>query len=115
MSKTRTCLGCEGTGCALGDLHWGAGQDHDCIACEACDSAGVQVDRIPASDALADAETFNWYCASRSLDGYRQVVHEELTMIPFAPSGDLVWEYSAHAARAAFRAVPGLRGDSEVL
>jgi hypothetical protein len=120
MANTRDCRACGGTGepvcswCSEGihyttnfgctdSAHWPE------TACPVCLGSGRVEDRIPASDAVADAETLRLVA-----DG------KVATLLRGAENGrrSVAIEYAYHgqgvakgAARAAFRAVPGLRGD----
>ena len=73
-------------------------------ACPVCLGAGSFPDRMPAADALADAETFSRnlpWIPFISVD--RSVKHSGV---------ETLYRMSRRAARAAFRAVPGLREES---
>jgi hypothetical protein len=90
------CLACDGTGCPI---------------CLACDGTGRIEDTgyMPASDAQADARTL-----IESLDGERALGLRRLrTALQDARNWGACMSWSDHAAtmaaRAAFRAVPGLR------
>lgn len=57
QSKTRPCTACDGTGTEPDPVYNGLPYD-----CAACDGSGQITDRIPASDAIADAETLRRFC-----------------------------------------------------
>lgn len=168
MSRTRTCLGCEGTGdqkpnvrpipdLDCGAYHWRCGTclaantdlDGECqfcqcqglyctrwscsdqrhfVACSACQGSGVIVDRIPASDALADAETLRLHPIGegrlrkdpatghkyRAMNRYLVIRDADYLATRLRAAGPDCIENLAYVTervtRAAFRAVPGLRG-----
>ena len=114
VSAPRTCRGCDGTGCTMSYRPYD-GHTHIVMACccGACLGAGVVVDVIPAADALADAETL-WLNASTYM---RLIAPHGLDWWAGAASYGAItgyehtaW-YAVRAARAAFHAVPGLRGE----
>lgn len=94
---THPCDACGGFaylcgGCSGGGRYWDI--RHSCVrvACPVCLGAGSFPDRMPARDAVADAETLQTV-------GPRIIGREPYTVIE-----------AIRFARAAFRAVPGLRG-----
>lgn len=119
--RERACKACEGTGSQNprfrhrgGETAWResrAGQ-----ACLACIGTGRVTERIPASDAIADAETLR---RNSRLPGSGPRFHWDV----FDAENMAAWSFvtervngivTGHpaalaAARAAFRAVPGLR------
>lgn len=104
-----------------------AGEEFDYCGCEqpvsdcgACGGSGRISERIPARDAELDAETLvlesrRWALGQdsasyvRSAQGSGTCLLDELE-IGLAVNGDLPASLASGAARAAFRAVPGLRG-----
>lgn len=134
MTKQRPCDACGGTGerdvalCYCGGLADTCDGCPDCLGlgcyrererngshdCPACSGRGWQSDAMPVSDALADAETlwrFAW-------DGGAEVGDLTPAYLDAAAvdlrEAELLDDFAApiaqSAARAAFRAVPGLRG-----
>lgn len=115
---TRTCLACCGTGEFLdpfeAEFMYGYSQDGS-GDCAACLGSGIVVDRIPAADALADAETLRkvlWtqphrtriggylnYCANFAARHARKAFDGNYYPYSWAKS----------AAHVALCAVPGLR------
>ena len=95
--QTHECAACGGTGDKFEHAYAKAGCNCPAcggLVCLICLGAGRISDRMPVADAMADAETV------------RRIVE------PYAVTeinGPVVDLYNA-AARAAFRAVPGLRG-----
>lgn len=87
--------------------------------CPVCRGAGRISDRMPAADALADAETLRllWHERAEGFNLPDRFRVEHQTVALFWQAGSL-GHYIPHecadsardAARAAFRAVPGLRG-----
>ncbi len=64
------------------------------------------------ADALADAETLEWFLFSHDWKAYKALLHVgNLGMESTDRLSGSSPRYAFHAARAAFRAVPGLRGD----
>lgn len=120
MTRERACAACDGTGrqpawcepCA--SYH---GMDRRCAACT---GTGRILESIPASDAIADAETL--FSAARVHYDYvsgefvLNVLNEDAMTARLWQAG-LLGHYISYecadsardAARAAFRAVPGLR------
>lgn len=112
QQQSRPCKACEGTG--LGAAHvvsdglccpFGS----ECIDCGACYGSGTISERIPAADALADAETLV------EIANYEpeSMTARALGLIEIATSARCACEAESHppntVARLAFRAVPGLR------
>lgn len=88
-----------------------AGEGHCCVlpvACPVCLGAGSISDVMPAADAVADAETLTPWLFKPDDPIYRCSV-AAIEGIEYA---DEFWagENAERAAHAAFRAVPGLRG-----
>lgn len=79
------------------------------INCPVCLGAGAISDRMPAADAQADASTLTSY-----LIGYGNPWKTRAAVLAWTPwplNDDSINHYDViTAARAAFRAVPGLRG-----
>jgi len=74
-------------------------------ACPVCLGAGRISDRMPVADALADAETLRVVGMNAGpLPTVRWLYVLSWTLPQFPD-----WKTAHHAARAAFRAVPGLR------
>lgn len=77
--------------------------------CPVCLGAGAISDRMPAADAQADASTLTSY-----LIGYGNPWKTRAAVLAWTPwplNDDSINHYDViTAARAAFRAVPGLRG-----
>ena len=120
---SHACDACGGSG--LGNDH--AVSDgrccplgSECIDCLSCFGAGRISDVMPASDALADAETMVMVLRDMNARGAIGVLDCLSALGTAAANGRYAaaeastWasaSYRAHdAARAAFRAVPGLRG-----
>jgi hypothetical protein len=85
--------------------------------CIACDSIGRIADRIPASDAIADAETLRLFVVLSSpientvaLFAAQEYGDYARTSVRHNPDVPTVKIEARGAAQAAFRAVPGLRG-----
>lgn len=90
--NTHKCDACGGTG--------GGTYDARNPPCPVCLGSGTISDRMPVADAVADAETLR---ANNYLDG----VSSDCLRAPMST----LWSYidARGSARAAFRAVPGLR------
>lgn len=112
MAKTRECKGCDGTG--ENGLPFGAGFDN----CPACGGETVIHERIGREDAIADAETLhcNWWAAGSESPFVHLPLLAAENGLRAATKISLEWHmesadwHASVAARAAFRAVPGLRG-----
>lgn len=127
-AKTHECSACDGTGCELCCF------DHDhcgntsrfadcCRICPVCLGSGVISDAMPVSDALADAETLRleaevrWYAPRQRYEGIgartaRWIDDAADIGRRLRAGNDTTWIAAMDAlfsARAAFRAVPGLR------
>lgn len=128
MRVDHECSACGGTGCRFESTH--GGRLRPCEApCPVCLGTGRISDRMPVADALADAETLrafqrdpyppNFLLRTLAPDAYAT----EHGALRCGVSADLwarghfyetEWalvDDAAHAARAAFRAVPGLKGE----
>lgn len=122
MKRERACKGCDGSGYVhrpdfFSDMpHTGHAATCWCGAtdCPACLGTGRVVDHIPVADAVADAETLHTY----AWDGGAEVGDLTPAYLDAAAvdlrEDELLDDFAApiaeSAARAAFRAVPGLRG-----
>jgi len=104
---TRPCRACERTGCKF--RHEGcAARSHTCPACL---GSGQVTDRIPAADAIADAETLRLLALAYFAIPLGDELDRAATHLSVQECGErFASEISYLAARAAFRAVPGLRG-----
>lgn len=80
------------------------------IVCPVCLGAGHFSDMMPARDAVADAETLR-LLTYNDFSGPVQDLNHCLTQIFFARGRGTHRACAMAAARAAFRAVPGLRED----
>ena len=151
-ARVRECRACDGTGEAEAcERQHGLStcQEHNCCDCEqtwddvrmngwsclACEGRGTQVERIPASDAVADAEQLAtgvwmremWHTAEAGAiaEAVRNVRdHWRSTDLGLYITRCMHTIYDSNVslyametkrigselARAAFRAVPGLRG-----
>lgn len=132
MRRERACNGCDGSGYVhrpdfFSDMpHTSHAATCWCGAteCESCLGTGRVVDHIPAADAVADAETLRaafwdegggaeWTDAPRGMlvNALRASDYGEASIAETCPAGriQVVYAHAAAAARAAFRAVPGLR------
>lgn len=122
---THPCDACGGFaylcgGCSGGGRYWDI--RHSCarVACPVCRGAGRFPDRMPARDAVADAETLRMVCGLIPAGIFGIGTAAAMLREPYTNSWDGpelrdALEYLAPAqarlnARAAFRAVPGLRG-----
>ncbi len=87
----RSCLACNSFGTVFDPWH---------SLCPVCEGSGTVDAKASRADALADAESLR---GNTVLDGVAVDLYEEL----------INWNYTdaRGAARAAFRAVPALRGD----
>jgi hypothetical protein len=112
-APTRECRGCSGTGCKYPLCEGRRGRlilnahSVECIACPVCAGSG-QVEAKPGvRDAVADAETLTENVDLRRIAlAFRDVLIAREQGLPwFGARG------ARQAARAAFRAVPGLRGE----
>lgn len=120
---TRKCEGCGGSG-HVGCARFASYHSHepgrsgsktyyhafacDILDCSACLGAGVVEERIPAADAMADAETLH------SVGGRAVQIRHDLDFFgflrhPVATHCQSAYNIAWQVARAAFRAVPGLR------
>jgi hypothetical protein len=86
--------------------------------CPVCLGSGRISDRMPVADALADAETLRALMidaehASGRLSDVKlaQEAGNDAEAWSAYERDALAYVYASNAARAAFRAVPGLRGD----
>lgn len=99
---TRPCKACEGTGYSA--LLCSRAPRCMCMdhPCEACAGSGQVSERIPAADAVADAETLRFALQDAGLG---------LALFYRADAFNAEPPHETRVcARAAFRAVPGLRG-----
>lgn len=96
-TQTHECAACGGSG-----SEWDGDIDY---VCPVCLGAGRISDKMSVRDAVADAETLGTEIAEASyLVRTLGLLHKR--------TGELAAVlYARGAARAAFRAVPGLRGD----
>lgn len=132
--RTRPCLGCEGGGWALIGSRLHPGDGCDCgislERCPACNGTGRQEDRRTAEQAMVDAETWalaaeefyddelgplpnhvraQWYGVRAAAWATTHVLFDAANATPSAE-----WEafyFAREAGRAAFQAVPALRGE----
>ena len=111
--RSRECKGCEGSGCGCVEktmaVFTGAGASSEpCADCPACLGSGRVTDGPFRRDVEVDAETWRKHVAGRWRTGAVPLELDE-------PLFDLFFALAAGdftaAARAAFRAVPGLRGE----
>lgn len=109
----RLCRICGGSG--LNEDWRGGDLVESWELCAACGGDGQFPARVPASDAMADAETLRlaWVDRARRLYGVPEsfivVFHTTAHMWRNAEILEC-YNSARYAARAAFRAVPGLRG-----
>jgi hypothetical protein len=119
--KMRECKACDGTGCVYAPEHDLCVTYDHAYRCEPCLGSGQVSERIPAADALADAETLR-LIARDSLPHLWDGRSGKLTarrVVSAGWSGEhatwnlgsefLALAYAMEAAEYAFRAVPGLR------
>jgi hypothetical protein len=82
--------------------------------CSVCRGVGRISDRMPAADAIADAETLRLYTASFRGGPHWAIRNRErallLSLSPDRASYEWAPGWAAKQAHDAFRAVPGLRG-----
>lgn len=100
MSDPHECSACDGVSKIEEPNTLGLDTWH---RCEVCLGASRISDRMPVSDALADAETLR-----RELGPSVQIGNRYLGLLDDPRQSGKV---ARVVARAAFRAVPGLRGD----
>lgn len=126
--NSHRCDACGGAGYSGHCGCWySAWEGSDCAhLCPVCDGEGSFSDQMPASDALADAETLrNVVDAQRyPIDAFDWVRYPDLQAlrcgISTDPRGAGLWRYSVQthvddarfAARLAFWAAPALRGEA---
>lgn len=110
MSAQRTCLGCGGVGGSMLHDPWYR------VRCLVCWGRGTVDARPSMRDAVADAETLHELASEIHSVHYGRTTIAKArrygrrairTLEDMLDSGPM---YAAAAARAAFRAVPGLRG-----
>ena len=102
------CAGCGGSGKRATVGLPRLSQDWRDRVCLVCLGSGRISDRMPARDAVADAETLT-SCLIAYGNAWKARALLNWTTWPL--SSVIIDYYDAiHAARAAFRAVPGLRG-----
>jgi hypothetical protein len=98
----RECQACDGTG----RVPW--------RMCAACRATGRISERIPASDAIADAETLaRNVCVGPHGESCSSLCEADASEYADSDSrvpGCIPTNHYAAAASAAFRAIPGLRG-----
>lgn len=118
--QDHTCDACDGIGMVFDELHFHPD-------CPVCLGSGTISDRMPVADALADAETLHLNAIPSDNDectlaqGFglqaRFWIKDSLSKCSrwtgddYAESQDRAKTKACAAARAAFRAVPGLRGE----
>jgi hypothetical protein len=111
--KTHACDACGGSevmllpcdpNCACGGEAY--------FDCPVCLGAGSFPDQMPVADAVADAETLRVLLPHRLMLTDLPYLHVRCSAdIPaWEDAENTACEWSRSAARAAFRAVPGLRG-----
>jgi hypothetical protein len=108
-ARTRTCLGCEGTG---RDNHtvlpaWFNGRR---LVCPACLGSGTVTEPDSRKDAMADAETVEQYAALTGWPPHEEHLAFRRDLLLAETYGRT--ECPTLAARSAFRAVPALKGES---
>ena len=125
--KTHACDACGGFGYYCGEKCGGRGNvwdiTHSCVRvpCNVCLGAGSFPDQMPVADAVADAETLRAVAFDHTEPIRREWTEFRLTLwgAEYYGGVSVVWppptisdsvNMSTLAARAAFRAVPGLRG-----
>jgi hypothetical protein len=118
-SRTRECKGCEGSGCGCVEktmlVFRAAGSSSEpCADCPACLGSGRVTDGPFRRDAEVDAETLRanvatftgtsdaWWAAKAGRFAERAA---------WKGHRAAAFDFARDAARAAFRAVPGLRGE----
>lgn len=107
--QTRACAACGGSGMIWQWCDKSRTRDER-VVCPVClwRNNGRISDRMPAADAMADAETLRLHGMPGDIREYGATAALLLyttEMVDAAP------HYARLEARAAFRAVPGLRGD----
>jgi len=104
MANTRDCRACGGDGRDI--RHSAIPSLSTFRPCPVCLGSGRVSDVIPAQDAVADAEILWWEIDHH----WRGIISDRIgrALIQTWPSS--AGKYARQAARAAFRAVPGLRG-----
>ena len=122
MSPTKTdraCMACGGIGWVQAPdiIRDTDGHVYSQALCPVCAGKRRISDRMPAADALADAETLRrvWTRRVRARTLVGRAAERGLDVVRMRPwLGDeavsLAGRFATEAARAAFRAVPGLRG-----
>lgn len=108
-SKQHKCDACGGTGDELEPFN---GLPY---ACDVCLGAGTISDVMPARDAVADAETLRASIPAAVFPPKTGNDFRTANLLTFVPEWDrdysqIVSFVAREDARAAFRAVPGLRG-----
>lgn len=125
---SHACDACGGSGMSTAIGVWCP------VACPVCLGAGSFPDRMPARDALADAETLrrahdseagnseSCWCVGPSgerhlpccdlLDAMAWASISRIQRSVHGPESDMWHGAIEESARAAFRAVPGLRGET---
>lgn len=100
-ARTRTCLGCEGTGCKV---QWESRPSYDCPACL---GSGTVSEPDTRKDALVDVEALELNCP------YLTEMAGQFGDLAAVMAGKGIRAESGvqakHAASAAFRAVPALK------
>lgn len=118
MTNTRECKACDGRGdvccydATVGFVGTCKSRCYRCdSACEVCDGSGQIRESIPASDAIADAETLRNQWRSMGWLESASAISTTLKRQSIATVPDwMIAEWTKGSTSAAFRAVPGLRG-----
>jgi hypothetical protein len=110
MAPQRMCLGCQGQGHIIdpATAHCAQGCGRAMDTCGVCDGSGLVDARASREDALCDAETLRG-----ALGGYL-AVNRDRADVGIGIQQGLPWFASRGAsrvARAAFRAIPALKGE----
>lgn len=113
----RECRGCDGRGSVTVRVPWlhqpadsGAWEtDVTLVWCAACEGEGVVTERVPIQDAVADAETLRLMVEQTRRPKLKAALRDAgffgSASVEYHPS------WADRAARSAFCAVPGLRGE----
>jgi hypothetical protein len=110
------CSACDGTGERINYVPSGInggkllGADYiDLRQCPVCRGSGRISDRMPVTDAIADAETLLLHAMAGATETARHIVDaRELAYMALGGAIDFAAERGQMAARAAVLAVPGL-------
>jgi hypothetical protein len=121
MVATHRCAACDGSGIPDGFTLGGRYVAPHGV-CLVCHGARSLPDRMPAADAMADAETL--WLVVRTTEGFSREFNcwtvsqhgvclrdaRDFAYLAINGARDFAFERACNAAHAAFRAVPGLRG-----